>query len=247
MGRNAYFSKLSKYKQVIMAVVTIYRISEEITKIVNGGRVGAAATVNIPRVKIVVGQIINSLLKTEYFSLNLKTGEVIPNGTVLALYENIEVFTSNGKSQATLPIKPIKLPLNMGVWAVYPKYETSGNYEYDKEFIPLQMGQGGLIKSQPLFNDLLGQVGYETFGDRLVFTKDIKSYFPNVVLSMRLAIMDISQYGDFDTLPLLPEQEIEVKMQAIKFFSQEPIADMVVDVTSDQNKGVPPNQQKQIS
>ncbi len=228
-----------------MAIVTIYRISEEIARIVNGGAIGAAATVNIPRVKIVVGQIINSLLKIEYFSVNLKMGEIIPNGTVLGLYENIEVVTSNGKSQATLPIKPIKMPRNMGIWAVYPKYELNGNYEFDKEFIPLQMGQGGLLKSQALISDLFGQVGYENFGDKLIFTKDIKSLFPNVVLAMRLAIMDVSQYGDYDPLPLLPEQEFEVKNQAIKFFSQEPVPDMLVDVTTDQNKGVPVNQQKQ--
>ena len=230
-----------------MAVVTIYRISEEIAKVVNGGKIGAAATVNIPRVKIVVGQLINAMLKVEYFTINAKMGETIPNGTVLGLYEGLEVFTSNGKSQCNLPIKPIKLPRNMGVWAVYPKYELNGNYDYDGEFIPLQMGQGALIKSQPLFNDLLGQIGYENFGDRLAFTKDIKSLFPDVVLAMRLAIMDISQYGDYDMLPLLPEQEIDIKNQAIKFFMQETVPDMLVDTTSDQEKGVPVNQQKQGS
>lgn len=230
-----------------MAAPTIYRISEEIAKIVNGGKIGASATVNIPRVKIVVGQIINSLLKIEYFGINGKMGEAIPNGSVLGMYENIEVFTSDGKSQCDLPIKPIKLPRNMGVWAIYPKYTTSSNYEYDKEFIPLQMGQGGLIKSQPMINDLLGQVGYECFGDRIIFTKDIKSLFPDVVLAMRLAIMDISQYDDYSILPLLPEQEIDVKNQAIKFFMQEAVPDMLVDATSDQQKGVPINQQKQGS
>lgn len=187
------------------------------------------------------------MLKVEYFTINAKMGETIPNGTVLGLYEGLEVFTSNGKSQCNLPVKPIKLPRNMGVWAVYPKYTTSSNYDYDNEFIPLQMGQGALIKSQPLFNDLLGQVGYDNFGDRLVFTKDIKSLFPDVVLAMRLAIMDISQYGDYDMLPLLPEQEIDIKNQAIKFFMQETTPDMLVDVTSDQQKGVPVNQQKQGS
>lgn len=230
-----------------MAIVTIYNLSEQIAKIVNGGKIGAAATVNIPRVKIVVGQLINAMLKVEYFTINAKMGETIPNGTVLGLYEGLEVFTSNGKSQCNLPVKPIKLPRNMGVWAVYPKYTTSSNYDYDNEFIPLQMGQGALIKSQPLFNDLLGQVGYDNFGDRLVFTKDIKSLFPDVVLAMRLAIMDISQYGDYDMLPLLPEQEIDIKNQAIKFFMQETTPDMLVDVTSDQQKGVPVNQQKQGS
>lgn len=228
-----------------MAVVTIYRISEEIAKIVNGGKIGAAATVSIPRVKIVVGQIINAMLKVEYLSINEKMGEKIPNGTVLGLYENIEVSTWNGTSKCTLPIKPIKLPRNMGIWAVYPKYEANGNYELDKEYIPLQMGQAALIKSQALFNDLLGQVGYENFGNEIIFTKDVKSLFPDMVVAMRLAIMDISLYDDYDPLPILPEYEMDVKNQAIEFFMQEINPDMLVDVTSDQNKGLPAAQQKQ--
>lgn len=230
-----------------MAGTTIFRISEEISKVVNGGKIGASATVNITRVKIVVGQIINSLLKIEHLTINERMGEKIPNGTVLGLYENIDVSTWNGKSKCTLPVKPIKLPRNMGIWAIYPKYETNGNYELDKEFIPLQMGQMGLLQSQPMINDLLGQVGYENFGSEIIFTKDIKSLFPNVVVAMRLAIMDVSQYDDYEILPLLPEQEMEVKNQAIKFFMQEGIPDMVVDATSDQNKQTPINQQKQGS
>lgn len=230
-----------------MSAPTIYRLAEECAKIINGGQVKAATAVSIPRIKIVIGQVVNALLKTEYFSVNLKMGEVIPNGTVLALYEGISCETVNGKSQCTLPIKPQKLPRNMGVWAVYPRYELNGNYEYDKEFIPLQMGQAGLIKSQPMINDLLGQVGYECFGDKLIFTKDIKSLFPDVVLAMRLAVMDISQYGDYDMLPILPEQEMIVKEAVIKLFSQQPIVDSLVDSTVAENTGVPLNQQKQSS
>lgn len=230
-----------------MAVSTIYRISEQVFSLIEGGDPKAASSISFSEIKIAIGQVLNAMLKTEYFSVNLKMGEVIPNGSVLGLYEGVEVTTSNGKSQATLPIKPLKLPLNMGVWAVYPKYETSGNYEYDKEFIPLQMGQGGLIKSQPLFNDLLGQVGYENFGDKLVFTKDIKSLFPDVVLAMRLALMDISQYGDYDTLPILPEMEMQVIQEVYKLFMSQPIADKVVDSTVSEEKGKPVNEQKQSS
>lgn len=228
-----------------MAVVTIGRLSEEILKMLSGGDIQAASNISLNEIKISIGQVINSLLKVEYFTVNAQLNEVIPNGSVLGLYEGIEVISSNGKSQATLPIKPIKMPRNMGVWAVYPKYTTDGNYEYDKEFIPLQMGQGGLIKSQPLLNDLLNQVGYECFGDRLIFTKDIKSLFPDVVLAMRLAVLDISQYGDFDPLPLLPDQEWQVKQEVIKVYSGVGVADMLVDSTTKQQQNIPIKEQKQ--
>jgi len=230
-----------------MAVVTLYRLSEEITKVINGGQIKTASNVNIARVKIAIGQVINAILKVDYMSSNLALGEIIPNGTVLGWYENIAVSTWNGKSKCTLPIKPIKLPRNMGIWAIYPRYETNGNYEFDKEYIPLQMGQGALIKSQPLLNDLLGQVGYENFGNEVIFTKDVKSLFPDMVVAMRLAIMDISLYDDYDPLPILPEQEFEVKNQVIKFFTQEPTPDMLVDATSAEQKGTPITQQKQSS
>lgn len=229
-----------------MAVSTIYRIAEQAFSLIEGGNPAAASSVSFNELKISGGQIINSLLKVEHFSVNEKIGERIPNGSVLGLYEGIAVTSlGNGKSKAILPIKPLKLPRNIGVYAIYPKYTLLGNYEYDKEFIPLQMGQAGLLKSQPLLNDLMGQVGYENFGLDLIFTKDIKQFFPNVVLAMRLAVMDISQYGDYDTLPILPEQEITVIQELFKMYSVQPTRDAVVDSTAKEQKGTPINQQKQ--
>lgn len=228
-----------------MGVLTIQRLAEQAFNLIEGGDPKAASSIGYGELKIACGQVINSVLKTEYLSVNLKTREYIPNGSVLALYENIPVTSYNGKSKATLPIKPMMLPRNMGVWAVYPKYTTNGNYELDKEFIPLQMGQGALLKSQPMINDLLGQVGYETFGGELLFTKDIKGLFPDVVLAMRLAIMDISQYDDYTILPLPPEYEWQVISEVYKMYSSQPLPDKVVDGTSGELKNIPLNQQKQ--
>lgn len=228
-----------------MAVVTIGRLSEEILKMLSGGDIQAATNIDINEIKISIGQTVNALLKIEHFNINEKMVEKIPNGSVLALYEDIEVSTWNGKSKCTLPIKPLKLPRNIGIFAIYPKYETNSSYELDKEFIPLQMGQGALLKSQPMINDLLGQVGYENFGDQIIFTKDVKSMFPDMVVAMRLAIMDISQYGDFDPLPILPEQEMAVKEAVLKLYSTVGIADMIVDDTTKQQQNIPIKDQKQ--
>lgn len=228
-----------------MAVITIGRLSEEILKILSGGDIQAATNVSLSEIKISIGQVCNQLLKVEHFSVNEKMGEKIPNGSVLGLYEDIPVVSYNGKSKASLPIKPLKLPRNMGVWAIYPKYTINGNYELDKEFIPLQMGQGGLLKSQPLINDLMGQVGYENFGGDIIFTKDIKTTFPNVVVAMRLVIMDISQYDDYSILPILPEQEWQIKQEVIKLYSGVGIPDMLVDPTTKNQQNVPVKQQSQ--
>jgi hypothetical protein len=227
-----------------MSVSTIYRISEQCIKLIEGGTRAAGSSITFNEVKIACGQVINSLLKTEYFSINAKVGEVIPNGTTLGLYEDIDVVSYNGKSKATLPIKPIKLPRNMGIYAIYPKYEANGIYDLDKEFIPLQMGQGALIKSQPLINDLMGQVGYENFSMDVIFTKDLKTLFPNIKLAMRLAIMDISLYGDYDPLPILPEQEWQVIQEVYKIYATQVVPDKLVDPTVEESKNIPTSQQK---
>lgn len=229
-----------------MAIVTIGRLAEEIKKLLDGGNPPLAAAVSYGEIKISIGQVCNSLLKTEYLQVNAPMREVIPNGSVLGLYEGIAVTSYNGKSKCTLPVKPLKLPRNMGVFAIYPKYRNiDSGYDLDNEYIPLQMGQAGLIKSQLMINDLLGQVGYEVFGNEVVFTKDIKQQFTEIKVAMRLAIMDISQYGDYDILPILPEQEWQVKQEVWKMYSQEPIPDKLVDSSVKQQKNIPVKQQQQ--
>lgn len=224
---------------------TLYRLAEECLKLLNGGDIQTATNVSFGEVKVSICQIANSLLKVEHFSVNEKLGEKIDNGGMLALYEGLDVVSTGGKSIVTLPIKPIKLPRNMGLFGVYPKYTLLGNYEYDKEWIPLQMGQAGLLKSQPLLNDLMGQVGYENFGLSIVATKDVKSFFPDVKVAVRLAIMDLSQYDDYSIFPVLPEQEWQIKQEIVKLYGGEGISDKVVDVTTAQQQNVPLNKQRQ--
>lgn len=221
-----------------MAVITIGRLAEEIKSLLDGGNPPAASSVSYNEVKIAIGQVVNGVLKTEHLQINARTGETIPNGTVLALYEGI-TFTQygTGRSKATLPVKPLKLPRNMGVWSIFPSGQP------DKEFIPLQMGQASLLKSQKLINDLMGQVGYENFGLEVIFTKDLTQTNRGETLDMRLVIMDISQYGDYDILPILPEHEWQVKQEVYKLYSTQEIPDKTVDSTVKEEKGVPTIQQ----
>ena len=106
---------------------TIYLLAEQAMKLIEGGTRSAGSSITFNEVKLACGNVINQLLKTEYLSINGKVGEVIPNGTTLGLYEDIDVVSYNGKSKARLPIKPIKLPRNMGIWAIYPKYDSLGS------------------------------------------------------------------------------------------------------------------------
>lgn len=224
-----------------MAVPTIFRLAEECLKMLNGGEIQTATDVSLNEIKISIGQVCNSLLKIEHFQINEKMGEKIPNGSVLGLYEGIvPVSWVTGRSKCTLPIKPMKLPRNMGIFSVY-RTNAPGD-----EFIPLQMGQSNLIKSQPMINDLLGQIGYESLGALdISFTKDLPLLYPDETLSMRLAIMDVSQYGDFDILPILPEMEWQIKQEIVKMYSQIDTADKLVDPTTKEQQKIPATQQQQ--
>ncbi len=228
-----------------MAVVTIYRLAEEILEMINGGNIKPSSNISINAIKISIGQSINALLKTEQLNVNEKMREKIPNGTVLAFYEGIEVESYNGVSKCILPIKPVKMQKNMGIWGIYPKFEVLGDYQFNEEFIPTEMGQIGLLKSQPLLNDL-GLIWYENYGMECIFNKDLKILFPDIKLAMRLVIMDIDQYGDYDPLPVLPEHEFLIKEQIFKLYTGIGIADKLVDVTSSFQKNTPIQQQRQI-
>jgi hypothetical protein len=222
---------------------TIYKISEEILKALSGGAIQAATSISMSEIKISVCQVVNQLLKVEQFNVNEKVlGEIIPNGTVVASYEGIVPYAwITGRSKADIPVKPLKLRRNMGIFSVFFTDDP------DNEFIPLQMGQRSLLKSQPQINDLLGQIGYENKSLELQFTKDLVSLFPSKTLTVELLLMDVSLYDDFDPLPILPEQEWTVKQEVIKLYSGVGIADMVVDPLSKQLQNIPAPQQKQPS
>jgi len=225
-----------------MAVVTIGRMSEEILKMLSGGSIQDAKNISQNEIKIAIGQVCNQLLKIEQFTVNEKMGESIPNGTVLATYEGIVPYAwVNGRSKALLPIKPIKLKRNMGIFSVYFTNNP------DNEFIPLQMGQNSLLQSQLQINGLLGQTGYENKGLELQFNKDIVSLFPGETLTAELVIMDIAQYGDYDVLPILPEMEWQIKQEVVKLYSGVGITDLLVDSTTKQQQNIPVTQQKQSS
>lgn len=223
-----------------MAVVTIMKLSEQCKRRLDGGNTAVASKVHINELKVACGQVANQLLKVEYFNTNIPMGEMIPNGAMLGLYENIAVTTWNSVAQATLPIKPMKLPRNIGVYSVFKQDDPTC------EYIPLQMGQKNLLASQRLINDLMGQTGYEVFGDQIVFTRDITAISPAVTeVSIRLIILDLTLYDDFDMLPILPEMEFQIVNEVVKLYGGEPVADRLVDSSIKEQANIPVQKQFQ--
>lgn len=217
---------------------TLFRISEQISRILSGGEVAVATMPSVEEIKIAVCQAGNAIIKADYVTASTKLGDTIPNGAVAGLYEDVAVVSlGGGQSKATLPVKPLSLRRGVGVWSIYPKYETGGRYQPKDEFIPIQMGQQSLLDSQPMINDLLGLTGYEVVNMDVYFNKDLKLLYPQIVLAMRLLVLDMEQYSDYDILPLDPAQETAVIGQVLQLYGVQPPENKKVDGTVKQKAG----------
>ena len=199
------------------------RLAEEILLLLSGGRIGVATKYHINEIKISVCQVANQLLKMEYFGNLTPLQEFIPNGAAIATYENNLVVPWSNTSKTTLPAMPIRMPRNLGVYQIFPQAD------YFSEFIPLQLGEAGIIRSQGLVADLSGFTGYEVSGLDVIFTKDLTIPNTQVFVTIRMVILDFMQYTDYDPLPLPPEYEWQIKQEVYKLYMNEEIPDKLVD------------------
>jgi hypothetical protein len=163
---------------------------------------------------VAIGQKVNAKYKLEYFDTTLPSGETIPNSLSLATYENIPVASlSNGRSKSLLPVTPISLPRNIGIFSIE---DANG----EVTFIPLLPSQRILLKNQPLINDILGQVGYEVRNKSIEYSVDLTLWNINAV-TMRLAVLDIDQYSETDILPIPASSEEDIVNELYAQFAPE--------------------------
>lgn len=217
---------------------TKYKIAEQVVRIFNGGEIPVATKLKVNEAKLAVEQVLNKMLKMEYLNTNIPMGEVIPNGASIATYENITVQQYGNRSKSVLPAMPLKLPRGIGVYQIFDPANMNC------PFIPLEMGQFGLLTTQPLINNLLGQVGYEWYGTDIIYTTDLTQPDP-IEVTMRLVVLDISQYSDWDILPIPPEMEWDVINEVARLFMGEPVADNLNQSAHAEQRNVPITQQQQ--
>jgi hypothetical protein len=214
------------------------RLAEEILLLLSGGRIGAATKYHINEIKISLCQVANQLLKLEYFNQLNPLQEFIPNGAAIATYANNLVIPWSNTSKTTLPAMPIRLPRCLGVYQIFSQAD------YFSEFIPLQLGEASMIQSQGLVSALSGNIGYEVSGLDVIFTQDLTTPNVPVYVTIRLVILDFTQYSDYDPLPLPPEMEWSIKQQVYQLYMNEQIPDKLVDPGVKEGK-VPIPQQRQ--
>jgi len=109
-----------------MALVTKKYLYEAVSALLEGGDPSSGKKFEPKMLQAYIQQAINRKLKTEYLSVTLPSDETIPDGLVLACYNDILVSTyKNNLSRAILPAMPVSLRKNMGVFFVGPA--TGGN------------------------------------------------------------------------------------------------------------------------
>src|SRR5580692_8351223 len=180
-------------------IPTKQRLADEIMLLLAGGRVGSAVKWHPSEIKLSIAQVANQLLKMEYLNTNIPFGEAIPHGAAIGTYPGNLLVPWSNTCMTTLPVMPIKLPRNMGVYQIFPAAD------YFTEFIPLQLGEASMILSQGLVGALSGFTGYEVSGLQVIFTQDLTIPNVNTYVTARLVVLDFTQYSDYDVLPLPPE------------------------------------------
>ena len=211
---------------------TKYKISEQIIRLLKGSDQPAASSLEQPEVQQLVGQVINRLLKIESYEIlndRALTGDIIPTGLVIATYEDVAVTTyKTNYASCTLPAVPVRLPKGMGV------FHIGGVNDPFTSYIPIPAGLHQMISEEPLISDLLGQIGYEVYGNLVVFTRDITVDSPAVEnVMIRLVVMDVSQLDERDPLPIPASMEADVITEVLKIFGVQAPPDNKVDPVSE--------------
>tara|TARA_R110002050_G_C8788119_1_gene501828 strand:- start:233 stop:871 length:639 start_codon:yes stop_codon:yes gene_type:complete len=212
-------------------MTTIGKITEQIYRVYSGGNPSDDSEITKSEIKSLVSQSINKLLKSEYLGVNRKDGDYFPPHSMISTYNVGSISTyETVKARAKLPVVPISLPRDMGVWSV----STSG--DADQQYIPLQSGQYTLLSSQDVLQHLDNQVGYYVDGQYLIFTKDItQSPYSCSTLKVRLLTIDATTLDDYDIVQIPADMEDGVIKDVLQFLGVVP---KVVDKVSDSNNQV---------
>ncbi len=192
---------------------TKFIIAEQVLFRYYGGYIDTSGPIKKHDVYKAIEQKLNSLFKLRHFDVTLPSGETTPDNLMIGVYENVTVISLNpsAKSKSLLPVTPISLPKNVGIYQVFnPKFP-------DFPFIPVMSGQRGLLRTDALLNDVLGQVTYEVKNNYLLFSKDL-TLMDCPVVTMELCVMDISLYSETDPLPIPADFEQTIVDELVAAF-----------------------------
>jgi hypothetical protein len=170
--------------------------------------------IDIREVMLLVSQAINKILKLEVAE-SFKAGLVdIPKCSLIQYTASVTADAPNNRSSITLPVIPLTLPLDMGIWSI------SASGAAMTPYIPIP-SQDVLVFQGANLKFLEGQIGYYVQGKKVFFTKDLTLAGNGSISSVIINILasDFSQFGDNDMLPISPEVESAVITEVLNIIS----------------------------
>jgi hypothetical protein len=170
--------------------------------------------IDIREVMLLVSKAINKILKLEVAE-SFKAGLVdIPKCSLIQYTASVTADAPNNRSSITLPVIPLTLPLNMGIWNIAASGAAMTPY------IPIP-SQDVLVFQGANLSYLEGQIGYYVQGKKVFFTKDLTLAGNGSISSVIINILtsDFSQFADNDMLPISPEVESAVITEVLNIIS----------------------------
>jgi hypothetical protein len=209
-----------------MAFPTKYRIAEQVMMLYEGNP-KAGSKVNINNIMLLVGQVANQVLKTEYLSVTLPSGDTVPPNCMIATYDNVPTAAyKTTLSKCTLPAMPISLPKNMGVFSI------SKTDDPNDPFIPIPSGLYGIAKPMDLLGSTSGLIAYEVFGNTVQFTRDLPGLGVTAVM-IKLVIADLDSISIYDQLPITADMEAAIVKEVYQLLLSTPDFERVADGNSE--------------
>lgn len=189
-------------------MITKNKIAEQIQRLYSrfkAERENTKPVFDLRELYLLIDQSINSVVSLKTME-SFSEGRIdIPASSVI-LYEGEAVVSDGDTSYVDLPIYPIRLPLEMGIWEITPADDPFN------VFVPLPRETASLMGGTIIgaLEQLTGF--YLEAKNRVRFTKDITQVANGGVASVdiRLLVSDLSALAVTDTLPLNANYEILV-------------------------------------
>lgn len=170
--------------------------------------------IDIREVKLLVNQSVNKVLKLQAAD-SFKAGMVdVPKCNLVEYTCAVTAETGNNRSYITLPVIPLTLPMDMGIWSIAAATGAMTPY------IPIP-AQDVLVFQGANLSYLEGKIGYYLQGKKVYFTKNITLTANGSVTSVivNLLVSDFSQLSDTDMLPISPEVESAIIDDVLQIIS----------------------------
>ncbi|RLD00730.1 MAG: hypothetical protein DRI46_06620 [Chloroflexi bacterium] len=190
-------------------MTTLDQISEQIQRIYVSSVDSENVSPMIDRREIY--PLVIQLVNTELGAAHLKSrrlGEISIPACIMATYSNLPVVTADAIKYVELPVHPIRLSRDMGIWDVTPV-----NSSWGAGYISVPSGMikllGGLEESF-----LEGTVGYVYEGGKIRFVEFGATVADNV--DVQLLVADYSEMLPTTILPLYADLEVLIIAKAVE-------------------------------